>query len=113
MPGSTYSQLAKYYVQGLTVDEAMTVFNIQRDEEYKKNSEKIRERRKIIYFYNIVAEIEEYHNKEPKTGREARKDIKHVSKTVANRVKGNSLSVLKIMIALEAVGWKPGKTAQT
>ena len=106
-------QLATFYMQELTVDEALTACKIQRDQEYKKNSEKIRERRKIIYFYNVVGEIEEYHNKEHKTGREARTDTKYISKTVAQRVKGNSLSILKIMNALEAVGWKPRKTAQT
>lgn len=113
MPGSNYMQLATFYMQELTVDEALTACKIQRDQEYKKNSEKIRERRKIIYFYNVVGEIEEYHNKEHKTGREARTDTKYISKTVAQRVKGNSLSILKIMNALEAVGWKPRKTAQT
>lgn len=107
MPGLNYKQLAKYYIQGLTVDETMIVFNIQRDEEYCKNSEKIRERRKIIYFYNVVGEIEEYHNKEHKTGRETRTDIKYISKAVANRLKVNSLSILKIIIALEATGWNP------
>lgn len=106
-------QLATFYMQELTVDEALTACKIQRDQEYKKNSEKIRERRKIIYFYNVVEEIEEYHNKEHKTGREARTDTKYISKTVAQRVKGNSLSILKIMNALEAAGWKPRKTAQT
>jgi hypothetical protein len=113
MSGSNYMQLATFYMQDLTVDGALTACNIQRDQEYKKNSEKIRERRKIIYFYNVVGEIEEYHNKEHKTGREARTDIKHISKTVAYRLKANSLSILKIMNALEAAGWKPGKTAQT
>lgn len=113
MPGSNYMQLATFHTQGLTVDEAMTACNIQRDEEYNKNSEKIRERRKIIYFYNVVGEIEEYHNKKHKTGRKARTDIKYISKAVAQRVKVNSLSILKIMNALEAVGWKPNKIAQT
>ena len=107
MLGLNYKQLAKYYIQGLTVDETMIVFNIQIGEEYYKNSEKTRDRRKIIYFYNVVGEIEEYHSKEHKTGREARTDIKYISKTVAKRLKVNSLSILKIMIALEAMGWKP------
>lgn len=107
MLGLNYKQLAKYYIQGLTVDETMIEFNIQMDEEYCKNSEKIRDRRKIIYFYNVVGEIEKYHNKENKTGREARTDMKYISKAVADRLKVNSLSILKIMIALEAMGWKP------
>jgi hypothetical protein len=113
MPGSNYMQLATFYMQDLTVDETLTACNIQRDQEYEKNSGKISERRKIIYFYNVVGEIEEYHNKRNKTGRGARTDIKYISKAVAYRLKANSLSILKIMNALEDAGWKPRKTAHT